>query len=168
MISVQAATKTVALIVLSAALLGCGKAPESIVEQVAHSTPQQTIVDQPAGKSLPGFDGRVDQSSTPEPLTNETPQPEIRFSKPETRAAVEAYGEAWDVIQEDAEQAKGLSNIDPIQNPAAITDYLNRIGGHANALDQAERTARRLMTPDERKRFRAYQQTLRDALQDSE
>lgn len=145
------------LFVAVSLLVGCGKAPEPPVQQAAKAPPEE--VTELAGSSLPleetPTEAQSENSSTPAPVQQQ-------YSKPETQRAVQNYAQAWQQLQADGQAGAGLGSIDPFTNPGAITDYANRIGQDANQLDQAERSARGLMNPQEKKRFKAFEQDLQE------
>lgn len=130
-------------------LCGCTKAPEPLIEQATKAPPQE--VTELAGSSLP-LEATPTEVSTPSPLS--------QYRKPETQAAVEDYISKWQQLQHDGQIKQNLGLIDPLTNRGAIIDYANKIGADANQLDQAERAAKGLMKPDEKKRFKAFQKEL--------
>jgi hypothetical protein len=156
---VQAAINIVALVGLGVAvcsIVGCGRAPESLAQQAARATPPPAeIFPEPAGRSAP-----PEIQSTPVEATD--PQAAAQFKNPQTQAAVADYQAKWQQLQNDRESGENLGAIDPLVNPQAITDYANQLGGHANQLDQAERAAKSLMDPNEKKRFKAFQHQLEE------
>jgi hypothetical protein len=89
-----------------------------------------------------------------------SPQPAAQFKNPQVQAAVSDYQAKWQQLQNDGETGENLGSIDPLLNPQAISDYADKIGAHANQLDQAERTAKGLMDPNDKKRFKALQHQL--------
>jgi hypothetical protein len=135
---------------------GCGRAPESLAQQAARATPQPAeIFPEPTGRSTP-----AEPESTPTAAAEAVATPVVQFKNPQTQAAVADYQSKWQQLQDDRESGENLGAIDPLVNPQAISDYAGMIGTHANQLDQAERAAKGLMDPNEKKRFKQLQKQL--------
>jgi hypothetical protein len=138
---------------------GCGRAPESLAEQAARARPEPTVTEA-AETSLPLSSAPSTPTDTPTAETSASPL--VQFKNPEVQAAVADYQAKWQQLQNDRESGQNLDAIDPLVNPQAISDYANQLGGHANQLDQAERAAKGLMDPNEKKRFKALQKQLQE------
>jgi hypothetical protein len=138
-------------------LAGCSRAPESLAQQAARATPETTITE--AASGLSEGTTPLPDAAPPQEETSVAPLGQ-QFKNPQTQAAVADYQLKWEQLQDDRESGENLGAIDPLVNPQAITDYAGRIGAHANQLDQAERAARVLMDPNEKKRFKALQKQL--------
>jgi hypothetical protein len=161
---VQAAIKT--LIGLGVALLtlaGCSRAPEPLIKVAARQTP-----DIPADPVQLSEDTRTPEAPS---ASMETPdasptQALSQFKDPKTQAAVEDYQDKLERLQADSQAAATLESTDPLTDPAAITNYANQLGVHANDLDRSERAAKELMSPGEKTRFKALRKQLEETPED--
>jgi hypothetical protein len=142
-------------------IAGCRRAPESLAQQAASARPEPTeVVTEAAGTSLPL--SSAPSTPTDASSVSASAEPLVQFKNPQTQAAVEDYQAKWQQLQNDRETGENLDAIDPLVNPQAISDYAGKVGAHANQLDQAERAAKGLMDPNEKKRFKAFQHQLEE------
>jgi hypothetical protein len=145
-----------------ALLVGCGRAPEPLIKQAAEAVPPIEITEESAGR-----DNLLAETPAPANVEASAPgSPVAQFKNPQTQAAVEDYQSKWQALQDDAQAGAHLDAIDPLVNPQALTDYANRIGTHANQLDQAERAAKDFMSSQEKKRFKSLQKELQEEHED--
>jgi hypothetical protein len=158
--------KTLAIFELMAILVltGCGKAPQPVISE------HQPVKEE---SPKPDFSGINTGNSPPEQLSQANPAVDLASPTPATvfrsqaaNEALERYSAAREALRQIPPPAIS-QNHDVVNNPGAITNYIEEVNARLETLRQEENNVEQnLSDPAERKRFKQLQKSLENPGED--